>query len=47
MLLFKGRGIEVGNPMFALGVRFPLGTRGLLKFPTQGAQDWPRAKGAE
>ena len=35
MLLFKGYGIEVGNTMFALGVRFPLGTKGLWKFLTQ------------
>ena len=36
MLLFEGRGIEVENPTFALGVRFLLSTKGLLKFPTQG-----------
>ena len=36
MLLFEGHGIEVENPTFALGVRFPLSTKGLLKFPTQG-----------
>jgi len=31
MLLFEGLGIEVEKPMFALGVRFPLSTKGLLK----------------
>ena len=36
MLLFEGHGIEVENPTFALGVRFLLSTKGLLKFPTQG-----------
>ena len=36
MLLFEGHGIEVEKPTFALGVRFPLSTKGLLKFPTQG-----------
>ena len=36
MLSFEGRGIEVENPPFARRVRFPLSTKGLLKFPTQG-----------